>query len=228
MKCPHCGVAYHPQNNAPILLGEAALLPLDEMSQTMFWWTRYEICPACYRMIVWLIASSTCQYSDHGVDNAVLIPAGYETRTLVYPKGTNRPPVPTEVPQEFATDYLEACRTLADSPKASAALSRRCLQHILREKVRVKKSRLIDEIKEVRDSGQLPSTLVALINQVREIGNDAAHPNLNKGGMIVDVEPWEAEWCLEVIEALFYHYFVAPVEHTQRLERLAKLRQPNQ
>jgi hypothetical protein len=43
-------------------------------------------------------------------------------------------PAPIEVPKEFADDYNEACLILEDSPKSSAALSRRCLQHILREK----------------------------------------------------------------------------------------------
>jgi hypothetical protein len=42
--------------------------------------------------------------------------------------------LPSEVPPEFANDYKEACLIIANSPKASAALSRRCLQNILREK----------------------------------------------------------------------------------------------
>src|SRR4051812_47799701 len=35
-------------------------------------------------------------------------------------------------PAEFTDNYREACLTFSDSPKASAALSRRCLQYLLR------------------------------------------------------------------------------------------------
>ncbi len=40
--------------------------------------------------------------------------------------------------------------------------------------------------------------------------------------MLVDVEPWEAEWCLEIVEALFDHVFVLPAKNRERLERLGQ------
>lgn len=52
----------------------------------------------------------------------------YKSELLIRPKIANRPPVPIEVPTLFAEDYNEACLVIIDSPKASAALSRRCLQ----------------------------------------------------------------------------------------------------
>ena len=60
---------------------------------------------------------------------------------MIYPKSGNRP-VPPEVPSNLAEDFIEACVVLSDSPKASAALSRRCLQTLLREYAEVKKSDL--------------------------------------------------------------------------------------
>jgi hypothetical protein len=46
---------------------------------------------------------------------------------------------------------------------------------------------------------------------IRNFGNFAAHPNENKATLeIIDVEPSEAEWCLETIEELFEHFYVAP------------------
>jgi len=42
--------------------------------------------------------------------------------------------LPEEVPERFAADFREAHDTLPISPKASAALSRRCLQTLIREK----------------------------------------------------------------------------------------------
>ena len=64
---------------------------------------------------------------------------------LIRPKAISRVPLPPEVPQEFAGDYKEACLVLADSPKASAALSRRCLQNLLREKSGTTKKDLADQ-----------------------------------------------------------------------------------
>ena len=159
----------------------------------------------------------------HGqVGRPYVTPSGQKTATLIHPKGTNRQPVPPEVPQEYAEDYTEACLILADSPKASAALSRRCLQHILREQAGVKPGKLSNEIQEVIRSNTLPSGLAELLDVPRELGNIAAHPIENSDtGLIVPVEPWEAEWCLEVIEALHDYYFVTPARNAKRLQNLS-------
>lgn len=46
---------------------------------------------------------------------------------------------------------------------------------------------------------------------MRNIGNFAAHPlKSEKSGEISPVEPTEAEWSLDVLEALFEFYFVQP------------------
>lgn len=75
----------------------------------------------------------------------------------------------------------------------------------------MKPSDLYDEIQEVLDSGKLPSELHNSIDAIRAIGNFAAHPMKSKQtGLILDVEPGEAEWTLDVIEELFDFYFVLP------------------
>ena len=124
------------------------------------------------------------------------------------------------MPDEFKADYQEACLTLSDSPKASAALSRRCLQLILREKLGAKGRNLQEEIQWATESSNLPSHIVALLDVPRKVGNRAAHPMLSDAGLIVDVEPWEAGWCLEIIEALYDYLFVLPAKTEERLERL--------
>ena len=137
-----------------------------------------------------------------------------------------------EVPPEFAGDYLEACLVIADSPKASAALSRRCLQHILREKARVKHPNdLAEAIQEVIDDPAVPSDVSATLDMVRNIGNFSVHPNKSLNtGEIVDVEPMEAEWCLDTIEILFDFYFVRPADIEKRRqavnEKLAEMGKP--
>ena len=127
-----------------------------------------------------------------------------------------------EVPDEFKRDYQEACLVLADSPNASAALSRRCLQFILRGKLGAQGKDLYNQIDWAIKSENLSSSIIELLDVPRKIGNRAVHPTLSYAGMIVDVEPWEAEWCLEVIEALYDHIFVIPVRNRERLERLGR------
>lgn len=129
------------------------------------------------------------------------------------------------MPKPLQDIYNEACVVLADSAKASAALSRRCLQTILREHAKVKAQDLSKEIDEVLASKQLPEYLAADIDAVRNIGNFAAHPiKSTSSGEIVDVEPGEGEWNLNVLEGLFDFYFVGPAESKRKRTALdAKL-----
>lgn len=54
------------------------------------------------------------------------------------------------------------------------------------------------------DSRALPSHLSQAIDAVRNIGSFASHPIKSaQSGEIVEVEPSEAEWNLDVLESLF-------------------------
>jgi hypothetical protein len=142
---------------------------------------------------------------------------------MIWPKGVSRAPVPPEVPLGIVEDYKEACLVLNDSPKASAALSRRCLQNLLRQVGGVKPGDLSGEIQQVLDSGKLPRDIADNIDAVRNIGNFAAHANKSKStGEVVDVEPHEAEWNLDVLESLFDFYFVQPAKAKARRDALNK------
>jgi hypothetical protein len=141
----------------------------------------------------------------------------------VRPKAMARAPLSVDVPEVYAADYQEACNVLAESPKASAALSRRCLQHLLREEMKTTKRDLIDQIQEVLDSGRVPSHIAESLDSVRNSGNFAAHPIKSKStGEIVDVEPGEADWNLETLEQLFDFLFVSPAKTKARRDALNK------
>jgi hypothetical protein len=147
----------------------------------------------------------------------------YMKSYMVYPKGISRAPLASDVPDRFAGDYSEACLVLPDSTKASAALSRRCLQVLLREVAKVKSADLSKEIDDVLASKSLPSQLADGVDAVRNIGNFAAHPiKSTNTGEIVDVEPGEAEWLLDVLEGLFDFYFVQPAILQKKREALNK------
>ncbi|MBA7522590.1 hypothetical protein ES705_14710 [subsurface metagenome] len=208
MKCPHCLVEFHADEKI-IYLG---------MDVEGKWGIKKFECPnpKCKKDIYYLLEGDIKEHRQgfYIVDNIRQL-------RLIRPKASNRPPTPPEVQQEFVKDYYEASLVLDDSPKASAALSRRCLQHILREKAKVKKGNLSSEIQQVLDSGKLPSSLEESIDVIRNVGNFAAHPiKSNSTGEIVPVEPGEAEWNLEVIEMLFDFYFVQPERIKQKRDAL--------
>jgi Domain of unknown function (DUF4145) len=183
MKCRHCLVDFH---------DEWTRLPVvqDRDGPLLL---SYAKCPACNRVHI------------RGER-----PAG--TRFL-YPHGISREPLDASVPPEFAGDYIEACNVLDISPKASAALSRRCLQHILRDCAKVKAQNLDQEIQQAVEGNLVPSYIADSLDAVRNIGNFAAHPmKSTSSGEVLDVEPGEAEWNLDTVEQLFDFYFVGPAK----------------
>jgi hypothetical protein len=214
MKCPHCITEFH-DNKEIIYLGQ------DIKGN---WAIEKFKCPnpKCLNDIYFLIngeltriGSSFSILQNRNGEELVL------SRELVRPRGSSRPPVPIEVPKEIAKDYFEACLVLPDSTKASAALSRRALQAIIREVPDIKKGDLANEIQQLLNKNQLPNYLADSIDAIRNIGNFAAHPlKSTSTGEIVDVEHGEAEWNLDVIEMLFDFYYVQPEKTRQKREVL--------
>ena len=219
VKCPHCQTAFADRDAQSVDLSTP---PGEEykVSSQLNWHLVYSYCPQCGKLIARLVYEKAIKAS--GGSRQITGAIDY-VEILVYPKGFLRPPPPSEVPSEYADDYNEACLVLANSPKASAALSRRCLQNILRDRVGVKPSNLADEIQQVLDSNQLPSHIADDVDAIRNVGNFAAHPIKSQNtGEIISVEPQEAEWNLDVIEALFDFYFVGPVRAQARRDAYNK------
>lgn len=223
MQCPHCLMHIHLERqvreDSDAVTPGCAVVDFIANHDQRHWWTQICVCPACQHFSVALVSSvgAIIQRGERLPDGAT------EQNIPIWPRQIGRPPVPLEVPDKFKRDYLEACLILADSPNASAALSRRCLQFILREKLGAQGKTLYDEIRWTIASGGLPSPVAELLDVPRKVGNRAAHPTLSDAGLIVDVEPWEAEWSLEVIEALYDHLFVVPARNSDRLKRLDRV-----
>ena len=129
-----------------------------------------------------------------------------------------------DVPDSFKADYVEACNVLLVSPKASAALSRRVLQGILKDNGYQSSNlaKQIDAVLAESDPNKvLPQTIRETIDAVRNFGNFAAHPITEVTSLqVIDVEPEEAEWCLEIIEAIFDHYYVTPAKVAEKRKQL--------
>lgn len=54
-------------------------------------------------------------------------------------------------------------------------------------------------------------------------GNDAAHPNLDNAGQIIDVSREDAEWTLDAVVAMFDELFVQPVRDHARAQAYNEL-----
>lgn len=213
MICPHCSKGIHFIREEQFALEYDSEESLGRAFEGGF-------CPSCQNIIV---ISYTGEYS---INNKGI---GYVERdetnpyvALVYPYQSNHKISSSEeVPRIYLNDYREALEVQAISPKASAALSRRCLQNFLHNELNIKKKNLAQEIEHFVQNEQAPSYIIDSVDAIRNIGNFAAHPIKNTNtGEIVDVEPGEAEWLLEVLEMLFDFYFVYPKKIERRKEEL--------
>lgn len=204
MKCPHCTVEIYSSPKTIQFGGEipGGGIRVDRGGVVGI---AYETCPACNRTSIYLLTNFHPRQQKIDM-----------VSTLIYPRTQARAPLSPLVPDAFARIYRQAAAVLIDSPMASAALSRRCLQHVLREVAGTTKKDLIDQIKEVQPS--LPPALRKLIDAVRTIGNFAAHPMKSTNtGEIIEVEPGEAELLLDILDMAFDFYCVQPAEADQKL-----------
>jgi hypothetical protein len=195
MDCPHCSKAFHPQfqeNNLVVNTFQVFLY--------------HQNCPGCNAPLLELYARTS------NPPHSPLVP-----RSTIYPVNKANRQIPSDVPESYRQDFIEADLTLPISPKASAALSRRIIQALLRDKAETKAKDLYAQIEEVIASKALPSYIADDLHAVRNVGNFAAHEIKDKStGVIIDVKPGEAEWTLDVAEAMLDFYFVEPAKAAKR------------
>lgn len=127
---------------------------------------------------------------------------------------------PDYIPQSIRSDYEEAHAILNLSPKASATLSRRCLQGMIRDFWGISKARLVDEIDALKDLVD-PSTKKVL-DALRKLGNIGAHPEKDIN-LIVDIEPNEAHLLLKFIELLMQKWYIERHDNEQLLQDILDL-----
>lgn len=126
-------------------------------------------------------------------------------------------PFPAYIPAPVRQDYEEACLIAALSPKASATLSRRCLQGVIRDFWGIKKARLIEEINELQE--KIDATTWQAIDAVRSIGNIGAHMEKDIN-LIVDVDPGEADLLIGLIEVLLQEWYIRRHEREEHMQKV--------
>lgn len=135
-------------------------------------------------------------------------------------KGSNMPirpnstakQFPDYIPQALRNDYEEASSIVNLSPKASATLSRRCLQGMIRDFWDIKESNLAKAIGQLEHKIPVPQWRV--IDGVRRIGNIGAHMEKDIN-LIVDIEPIEAQKLIKLIEHLLEQWYINRHEQEQ-------------
>lgn len=212
--CPHCGVSVRFERIAVEIHGHAYTASDTIRLVTPAGYAlemTCAACPACGRPLV--LGGKV--WGGNKIEQRI--------DSLLWPDTAARP-VPKQVEDEapsLAADFREAVSVFPKSKKASAALSRRCLQYILREKAGTKSDNLSKQIEQVLPD--LPPHLASTIDAIPQVGNFAAHPiKADSTGQIVDVEEGEAEWLLDVLDALFDHYYVAPAKAAAKRDALNK------
>jgi len=215
--CPHCHNGFHGAERT-VALGRDAD---GEWAVSGILCTR----PKCRRFSLYLHKGDRIYFS------AALSPVTdfkSSASTLIRPETVLPNPIPPGVPEKIEKDYIEATKVLSISLNASAALSRRCLQNILRQISSQETENfpdngsLFDEIEAVRNSKKIPPLTSDKLHAVRELGNLAAHPLQDKHtNAIVDVKPEEAELTLEIIDELLDHYYVQVPKTKKTIEGIS-------
>ncbi|MGD0613769.1 MAG: DUF4145 domain-containing protein [Anaerolineales bacterium] len=211
MICPHCKVAVH---EAWILVGDGAVT-FDESEATGI---QYLICPECNAPIIEVVSGPVEDDGDFVLDendHPVIT-----DEKIVYPNSSEIG-LSEDIPDKYKEDFIEALTLVNQSPKASAALSRRLLQSLLTEVAKINGGPLSKQIEEFCSRKDIPSIIAESVDAIRQVGNFAAHPMKdNSTGEIMQVEPGEAEWSLDVLRGLFDYLFIQPARLKRRKDDL--------
>lgn len=124
---------------------------------------------------------------------------------------------PEYIPKQIRNDYEESCAIVKLSPKASATLSRRCLQGMIRDFWDVHKKNLYDEISEL--NGKIPPDLWSALDGLRQLGNIGAHMEKDTN-VIVDIDPDEAESLIALIELLIKEWYINRHERSSLFSKI--------
>jgi hypothetical protein len=215
--CPFC--------NRPVTITEEdvcsdeAVLDIDNAEGNRILTCDYIVCPnpKCKRFSLTVRLGEAANTSPRNTGR------WYDAKPLktwqLIPQSKARP-FPDYISKAILDDYNEACLIVDLSPKASAALARRCLQGIIRDFWGVKPAKLANEIEQIK--GKVDSVTWQAIDAVRSVGNIGAHMEEDVN-LIIDVEPNEAEKLIGLIEILLKEWYVAREERKSRVEAVIEL-----
>lgn len=206
-KCPYCG--HHATIDHSNVSGEVLSFDDGNKDGKSTLHTQVITCPNpdCREYV---IRASLRPYAVF--DGRIDLSGPPRSSWMLRPASTAKP-MPGYIPKPIVTDYEEACAIRDLSPKASATLSRRCLQGMIRDFYGVAKGSLAKEIEAIEDKVD-PVTWQS-IDAVRKIGNIGAHMEKDIN-VVVDVDPGEAQLLIDLIESLIDDWYVSRYERAKR------------
>jgi len=215
--CPHC------QRHVTItntISGNQTTLYNDNSIGRVTLTSTFIVCPNpdCQKFTLTATLNKSEGIRDIHGRNKELIGDQLEHWSLIPPSTAKV--FPDYIPEQILADYKEACLIKELSPKASATLSRRCIQGIIRNFWEVKPARLVDEIESIKDKVD-PLTWDA-IDTIRKVGNIGAHMEKDID-LIIDVDPNEAELLINLIETLLNDWYISREERKNRLNSIVEM-----
>lgn len=145
MICPYCNIGIHEQLNYHWVNGDN----FEHEGKFYGYQFAYMLCPQCNKLIVYLIEGNAKYQADFGKDCRWFTNTEQTVRTLINPKFSTVVVDPL-VPQKYANEFIEAANTIQTSAKASATLSRRLLQMVLRDEMQIKKTTYNKRLKNMK------------------------------------------------------------------------------
>lgn len=164
-------------------------------------------CPSCNRISSYIIADG----SDFNGEIIQINPRSIAKR------------LPDYIPASIIQDYEEACLIADLSPKASATLSRRVLQYMIRDFYNIKDKRTLHQEIEAIENKISASEYNAIMS-LKSIGNIGAHPDKNEDiNIIIDIDPHEAKVLLKLIEHFIESWYVKEHKEKELLNSIVNL-----
>lgn len=163
----------------------------------------YIICPSCKKV-------------------SVIVHSPHHNCTIPISPKCIRKNFPDYIPKQIRKDYEEACLIAELSPKASATLSRRCVQGMIRDFWKIKKKRLCDEIDEVAKQPMVSEQQQKALHALRNIGNIGAHPERDIE-LMVDVEPDEAKIMVSLIEFFIENWYIQKHNEDEMMKEIISI-----
>lgn len=214
-RCPHCKCNATLSRNDISISNNFSRPPSDESSFGVNLQTKLLFCPNpdCKKYTIYVSLYKAHTY------NSFVINDEYVFGDMFFPDKLVKD-YPDYIPLPIRNDYREACLISSLSPKASATISRRCLQGIIRDFWKVKPDNLIKEIEQIKD--RLDKQTYEAIDSVRKIGNIGAHMEKDIN-VIVDVDKDEANLLIQLLDFLIENWYIAMHDREERLTRIKQI-----
>lgn len=199
--CPHCGaVSTFATVGTSIINGGA----IESPGRPGVVCVRCGRCPGCKSLVIGFDASG------RGV--------------LIYPRDVPPDRAPADIDAAIKQFYDEARSILTLSPSGAALLARSCLQQVIRRKLNITERNLQVEIQRAIQCPEISQPTRKALDDVRTIGNWAAHDDVDLAKSILPVDLEEAMYTIEVLELFFDDLYLKPARISAMNARVQKRR----